>query len=66
MREIVAEVRDAASRIEAAVANSTRGKRGKAIRPKPAARPMTAAQRVERRSEYAEHLSIVDRVLPRG
>lgn len=48
------------------VANSTRGKRGKAVKPKPAARPMTAAQRVERRIEYAEHLSVVEQVLPRG
>jgi hypothetical protein len=66
IREIVVEVRDAASRIEAAVANSARRKGSKAIRPKPAARPLTAAQRVERREDYAAHLSIVEAVLPRG
>lgn len=65
-REIVAEVRDAAARIEAAVANSQRRKGSKAIRPKPAARPLTAAQRVDRREDYAAHVSIVKQVLPRG
>ena len=65
-REIVAEVRDAAARIESAVANSVRGKGRKAVRPRPAARPLTAAQRAERRADYADHLSIVKQVLPRG
>lgn len=66
VREVIVEVRDAATRIEAAVANSVRGKGRNPVRPKPSARPLTAAQRVDRRADYADHLSIVKKVLPRG
>lgn len=43
-----------------------RTKKGRTVKPKPAARPMTAAQRADRRAEYQTHLSIVEAVLPRG
>lgn len=66
VEELRAELRDTASRIEAAIANANRPKGKQPIRPKPAARPLTAAQRADRRADYTTHLDIVAKVLPRG
>lgn len=62
--ELRAELRDLASRVEAAIANSVRPKGKQPARPKPAPRPMTAAQRADRRADYITHQDIVSKVLP--
>lgn len=64
VEELRAELRDLGSRVEAAIANANRPKGRRPYRPKPAARPLTAAQRAERRADYATHLDIVAKVLP--
>lgn len=66
VEELRAELRDLGARVEAAIANANRPKGKRPIRPKPSPRPMTAAQRAERRADYHAHLDIVAKVLPRG
>lgn len=63
-RELGAELRDGFARLEAAIANSNRKKGTQPVKPKPALRPMTAAQRAEQRADYQVHLDIVKQVLP--
>lgn len=63
-RELVAELRDGFAGVQAAIANTNRKKGSQPIKPKPALRPFTAAQRAERRADYQVHLDIVKQVLP--
>jgi hypothetical protein len=65
-RELAAEMRDGFARLEAAIANTAanRKKGSQPVKPKPTLRPLTAAQRAEKRADYQVHLDIVKQVLP--
>jgi len=63
-RELAAELRDGFARLEAAIANSNRKKGSQPVKPRPTPRPLTAAQRADRRADYETHLAIVKQVLP--